>query len=171
MAFWLRRAPAPPDLGELAASPNRDVCRWEVWIGFEAVERLGIWSCIEGMEGMERLTVRYGTARSSTVQHGTTRSTLDGAPESLPISSHSGGSPRSSLTSRFSPIISHLSPLTSHLPIFRQTAAPPRRRPRRTFLFSPLFPPYSQLLGAAPRTTFSDAASKSLSILWYIPVQ
>jgi hypothetical protein len=112
----------------------------EVWIGFEAVERLGIWRA-------------WSTVRNSAAQHGTTRSTLEGAPESE-VSSHSGGSPRSSL----SPLASHLSPLTSHLsPLTSRSSVKRRPRPSVTpqnvpLLFSPLFPPYSQLLGAAPRT-------------------
>jgi hypothetical protein len=106
---WLFGCGAPPRPLILASSLLHRIATCAVgkfWIGFEAVERLGIWSCME----------------ASTVQHGTTRSTLEGAPESLPISSHSGGSPRSSLTSRFSPLISHLSPLTSRSSV--------KRRPR-----------------------------------------
>ena len=45
-----RPAPAPPDVGELAASPNHYVCRWKVRIG--DLKRWSIWgiwrACMHG---------------------------------------------------------------------------------------------------------------------------
>jgi hypothetical protein len=133
VAFWLR-APAPPDLGELAASPNRDVCRWDlVKFGLD-LKRWSVWEF--GGHG-----VRYGTARPSTVQHGARSRELLSL-RSLPIQEAA----RARL-SHLSLLTFHLSPLTSHLPIFRQTATPPVGDPAERS--SPLLSPFPSIFSTS----------------------
>ena len=149
MAFWLRRAPAPPDLGELAASPNRDVCRWEVWIGFEAVERL---------------TVRYGTARSSTVQHGARSMELLSLFPFLPIQ-EAARARLSPLASHLSSLISHLSPLTSRSSVKRRPRPAPSVTPQNVPLPSPLLSPFPSIFS----TSRSRATHNLLRCSFEIP--